>query len=260
MGDLASRVQVDIETGRPLKRRAYNIALAWTRRYYARVWRGDKPSLVQSVLRWVAYQTVFRHLLDKFGLRRLRFVITGGAPVSPDVLRLWNCWGVRVQEIYGMTEVGGLATVQMDGRPMPGVAGKALYGMQIRLDADGEILLRSPGVFRGYWRNDGASRDVVDADGWLHTGDIGVLLDDGNLKVVDRRSDLMETGDERVVPASDIEHRLKTSPYIKEAMLAGHQRPYLTVLIEIDSDAVAEWARSTGSSTRRSGAWSSPSP
>lgn len=240
----ASRVQVDIETGHRMKRLAYNAALSRARRYHEALWRDDKPGLISRIAHQVAYHGVFRHLLDKFGLRNLRFVITGGAPVSPDVLRLWNTWGVQVQEIYGMTEVGGLATVQMDGRPMPGVAGKPLYGMKVRLADDGEILLRSPGVFRGYWQNDGASRDVIDDDGWLRTGDIGELLEDGNLKVVDRRSDLMETQDGRLIPASDIEHRLKASPYIKEAMLAGHQKPYLTALLEIDTDAVAEWARS----------------
>jgi long-chain acyl-CoA synthetase len=239
----ASRAQVDIDTGRRLKRRAYELALRLARPAQEATWAEASPGAAATVGNWLAYHLVFRHLLDKFGLRRLRFVITGGAPVSPDILRLWNLWGVRVQEIYGMTEVGGLATVQMDGRPLPGVAGKPLYGMEIRLADDGEILLRSPGVFRGYWRNEGATRDVVDEDGWLHTGDIGELRPDGNLKVVDRRSDLLETADGRVVPASDIEHRLKRSPYIREAMLAGQGRLYLTALVEIDVDAVSEWAR-----------------
>jgi long-chain acyl-CoA synthetase len=239
----AARVQVDIDTGRALKRRAYLLALGMARLFYRTAWSGGKPSPLQRASRWIAYQGVFRFLLDKFGLRKLRFVITGGAPVSAEILRLWNCWGVQVQEIYGMTEVAGLATVQMDGRPMPGVAGKPLYGMEIRLDDDGEILLRSPGVFRGYWRKPEATSDTVDSDGWLHTGDIGRLLSDGNLTIVDRRSDLIETADGRIIPASDIEHRLKASPYIKEAMLAGHGREYITSLIEIDSEAVAQWAR-----------------
>ena len=240
----AARALVDIETGKRMKRVAYRAAMRMSEPYYKKLWSGGSPSPWLRFCKWFAYVTVFRHLLDKFGLGRTRFVITGGAPVSPDIIRLWNTWGVALQEIYGMTEVGGLATVQMDGRPMPGVAGRALYGMEVRLADDGEILLRSPGVFHGYWRKPEATSDVLDSEGWMHTGDIGRLMPDGNLKVVDRRGDLLETLDGRVIPASEIEHLVKRSPYVREAMLAGAQRPFLTVLIEIDSDAVSEWARS----------------
>jgi long-chain acyl-CoA synthetase len=239
----ASRALVDIDTGRRLKRFAYKIAFAISRRYYDSLWAGSMPGLLSRLGRFIAYWCVFEHLLNKYGLARTRFVMTGGAPVSPDLLRLWNTWGVGVQEIYGMTEVSGLATVQMDGKPMPGIAGKALYGMEVRLAADGEILLKSPGVFHGYWKKDGATRDVIDAEGWLHTGDIGRLLPDGNLKVVDRRSDLIETSDGRQIPASEIEHLLKGSPYIREAILTGDKKDFLTALIEIDVEAVTEWAR-----------------
>lgn len=239
----AARALVDIETGKLMKRRAYKAAMRLSGPYYRTLWSGEAPGRWDRFRRWLAYIAVFKHLLDKFGLGRTRFVITGGAPVSPDIIRLWNTWGVAVQEIYGMTEVGGLATVQMDGRPMPGVAGRALYGMEVRLADDGEILLRSPGVFHGYWGKPEATHDVLDADGWMHTGDIGRLLPDGNLKVVDRRGDLLETLDGRLIAASEIEHMVKRSPYVREAMLAGSQRPFLTVLIEIDSDAVSEWAR-----------------
>jgi long-chain acyl-CoA synthetase len=126
---------------------------------------------------------------------------------------------------------------------MPGVAGRALYGMEIELADDGEIRLRSPGVFKGYWRKPEATSDVLDPQGWLRTGDIGRLLPDGNLKVIDRRADLLEMLDGRVIPASEIEHMVKRSPYVREAMLAGSGREFLTVLIEIDSDATSEWAR-----------------
>lgn len=239
----SARALVDLETGRRLKRRSYELAIRMAGLYYRRVWDGKAPSFVGRIAREISYRLVFQFLLNKFGLARARFVITGGAPVSPDILRLWNTWGVAVQEIYGMTEVGGLATCQMDGRPMPGVAGKPIYGMQIRLGEDGEILLKSPGVFHGYWRKESATRDVLDEQGWLHTGDIGVIRADGNLKVVDRRSDLLETAEGRVIAASEIEHMLKRSPYVREAVLMGDQRAYLTTLIEIDVDAVTEWAR-----------------
>lgn len=239
----SARALVDLETGRRLKRMAYEVALRAAGWYYRPVWEGKAPSLLGRLGRLTSYWLVFHHLLNKFGLAQARFVITGGAPVSPDILRLWNTWGVAVQEIYGMTEVGGLATCQMDGRPMPGIAGKPIYGMSIRLGEDGEILLKSPGLFSGYWKNEDATRDVLDVDGWLHTGDIGTVGPDGNLKIVDRRSDLLETAEGRIVAASEIEHMLKRSPYIREAVLTGDQRAYLTTLIEIDVDAVTEWAR-----------------
>jgi long-chain acyl-CoA synthetase len=239
----AARAQVDIETGGKVKRFAYHRAMALSKGFYETLWAEEKPSLLMRFGRFLAFHGALKYLLNKYGFRRTRFVITGGAPVSPDVIRLWNTWGVEIQEIYGMTEVGGLATVQMDVFPRPGIAGKPLHGMDIRLGADGEIQLRSPGVFRGYWRKPDATAEAVDVEGFLHTGDIGRILPDGNLKIVDRRGDFIETADGIVVAASEIEHLIKRSPYVREAVLAGAARHHLTVLIEIDVDAVTEWAR-----------------
>lgn len=239
----ASQALVDIETGSAIKRTAYSLAMRARRGVLEAAWAARRPSLVHRITGAVAYQLVFRHLLNRFGLQQVRFVITGGAPVSPDVIRLWQMWGVRIMELYGMTESGGIATLQDDPTPRPGVAGRAIPAAEVRLADDGEILIRGAGVFGGYWNNPDATAETLDADGWLHTGDLGEFLDDGNLKMIDRKKDVLITALGQVVPASEIEHALKFGPYVRDAMLVGDGRAYLGALLEIDFENVAEWAR-----------------
>lgn len=239
----ASQALVDIETGSALKRAAYALAMRARRGLLEAAWAGRRPSPLHRATGGLAYHLVFRHLLNRFGFQKMRFVITGGAPVSPDVTRLWQMWGVRIMELYGMTECGGIATLQDDPTPRPGVAGRAIPAAEVRLADDGEILIRGDGVFHGYWNNPDATAETLDADGWLHTGDLGEFLEDGSLKMIDRKKDVLITALGQVVPASEIEHALKFGPYIRDAMLVGDGRTYLGALLEIDFENVAEWAR-----------------
>lgn len=242
----AARVLYDLEAGDRLKRAVYNLAMAVRRRLFRYIWADQTPPLWLQAASRLAHWAVFHHILNKFGFQNLRMVVTGGAPVSPEVVRLWQLWGVHIMEAYGMTECAALATVQADRIPRPGVAGRPAPGIELKLAPDGEILLRSPGVFQGYWQDPAATAEAVDGEGWLHTGDIGEFLPDGNLRVVDRKKDILITAHGQVVPTSEVEHVLKFSPYIRDAMLIGDGRAFLTALIEIDFDTVSEWARARG--------------
>jgi len=158
-------------------------------------------------------------------------------------MALWQVWGVNTVDIYGQTEEAGAIIAGQKGPfPEPGDVGEVAAGWEMRLAEDGEILIRGTAVFERYWDNDEATAQVKSADGWLRTGDVGVL-NGKRLRLVDRARDFIVTAGGKTVSPSFIENALRGSPYVAEAMAIGHARKYLTALIEIDFDAVAEWAR-----------------
>ena len=152
--------------------------------------------------------------------------------------------GVRINELYGMTENSAVATSNRRGRIKLGTVGEPHPGVEIELaEGTGEILTRHPGTFLGYWNKPDATADTLDADGWLHTGDVGEWIDGTHLKIVDRIKDIIITAGGKNISPSELENSLKASPFIREAIVIGDQRPYLTVLIGVEEDTVGEWAR-----------------
>jgi long-chain acyl-CoA synthetase len=194
---------------------------------------------VVAALGWVL---LFRSLRQKLGLGRVRVALSGAAPIAPQVLAFFWSLGVNVREGYGQTEGTALATGMPGDDVRIGTVGCALPGVELRIADDGEILVRGPGVFLGYFRNEEATRETVDAEGWLHTGDVGELDDDGYLTITDRKKDIIITAGGKNISPSEIENRLKVSPYIREAIVIGDRRKYLTALIGIESDTVGDWA------------------
>jgi long-chain acyl-CoA synthetase len=187
---------------------------------------------------------VFRPLLEKLGLDRLELLVSGGAPLSDDTMAIWQIWGVNTMQLYGQTETaGGIITGQRGWMPRPGGVGDTPPGCEVRLAASGEILVRMPDLFEGYWGQPDATREVKDADGWLHTGDAGAWVD-GKLRLVDRVRDFIVTSGGKTISPSYVENLLRASHYVAEVMVIGHGMKYLTALVEIDFDAVSDWARS----------------
>ncbi|WP_232680114.1 long-chain fatty acid--CoA ligase [Nocardioides sp. R-C-SC26] len=230
------------------------------KRTYARFWlrRADKigevlvrtggshtpASRAVYLVGWVLF---FRALQTRLGLRRVRHAMCGAAPVSPEVLRFFMGIGVPVHEVYGMTENAALATGNRPGRVRLGTVGEALPGVELRLDEEtGEVLTRHPGVFAGYWRDDEATARTVDSDGWLHTGDVGAWVEGTYLAITDRMKDIIITSGGKNIAPSEIENALKASPFIKEAIVIGDGRKYLTALIGIELDTVGDWAQRKG--------------
>jgi len=185
---------------------------------------------------------LYRSLRQKLGMSRIRVPLSGAAPIAPQVLEFFWSIGVPVREGYGQTENTALCTYTPDDDVRIGTVGKALPGVELRIAPDGEILTRSAGVFTGYFKNPEATAETVDADGWLHTGDVGVLDDDGYLTITDRKKDIIITAGGKNISPSEIENLLKVSPYVREAVVIGDRRKYLTALIGIEHDTVGDWA------------------
>ena len=199
-----------------------------------------------TLVRALCWLLCFRQLRRKLGLSRLATAISGAAPISPQVLEWFWAIGVEVREGYGQTEGTAVATFTPEGGAKLGSVGVALPGTELRIAADGEILLRSDAVFKGYLHDEQATAQTVDADGWLHTGDVGTLDDDGYLRITDRKKDIIITAGGKNISPSEIENRLKVSPFVREAVVVGDKRKYLVALIGIELDTVGAWAARKG--------------
>jgi long-chain acyl-CoA synthetase len=238
----ASHVLVSVLNSSRLKRAAYDAAMWIAREHVRRRWNDST-----TVVREAGYRTlqalIFRPILNKLGFDRLELVVSGGAGLPAETAALWHMYGVNVVEMYGQTEdAGGIISGQRGPFPRPGNVGTPVEGLEVSLAEDGEILVRGPDLFDRYWRADEATREVKRADGWLRTGDVGEWQG-GNLRLIDRARDFLVTAGGKTISPSLIENALRASPYIAEAVVFGHGRKYLTAVVEIDFDTVADWAR-----------------
>ena len=192
----------------------------------------------------IGYPMMYRALKDRIGMRKCRYAASGAAPVSPEVLRFFMGIGVPMHEVYGMTENTAVATANRPGRVKLGTVGEPHPGLEVKIDENtGEIMTRHAGVFVGYWNDPEATARALDGDGWLHTGDVGEWVDGTHVKITDRLKDVIITAGGKNISPSEIENALKESPFIKEAVIIGDRRPYLTALIGIEPDSVGEWAQ-----------------
>jgi long-chain acyl-CoA synthetase len=239
---LAAQIVVQANNSSPLKRLAFNRATAFGRRHIKRRWAGTaRGAAALAHAAWSA--AVFRPVLAKVGFDKLELVVSGGAPLPAETMATWHMLGVNVCEMYGQTETaGGIIAGQRGPFPRPGEVGTVPEGFEARLADDGEILVRSPDLFEGYWMSPEASEAVLGADGWMRTGDVGEWRD-GALRLIDRARDFLVTSGGKTVSPSFIESALRASPYLAEAVVFGHARKYLVALIEIDFETVADWAR-----------------
>jgi long-chain acyl-CoA synthetase len=238
----ASRALVAVQSASRPKRLVYDWAMRVGRRHVRAHWEGRAGGtgrLAYALARAVA----FRPLLNKLGFDALELVISGGAPLPPETMALWQIWGVNVCEIYGQTEeAGAIITGQRERFPRPGDVGTLGPGWELKLADSGEILIRGEHVFESYWGNEAATREVRAEDGWLHTGDVGEWKD-GRLRLIDRARDFIVTAGGKTLAPASIENALRASPYVAEVAVFGQARKYLTALVEIDYDTVADWAR-----------------
>jgi long-chain acyl-CoA synthetase len=204
---------------------------------------GGRPTPKTRLLLALGDVFLFRALKDRIGLRKCRYAASGAAPIAPEVLKWFMGIGVPMHEVYGMTENTAVATGNRPGRIKLGTVGEPYPTVELKIDEQtGEILTRHPGVFAGYWQNEEATRATIDPDGWLHTGDVGEWVDGTHVKITDRLKDIIITAGGKNISPSEIENSLKTSPYIKEAVVIGDRRPYLVALIGIELDTVGDWA------------------
>jgi long-chain acyl-CoA synthetase len=221
---------------------AYGWAMAVGTRVAERRIAGRPPSLTQRLLYRLADFLVLDNVRRSLGLHHTRGAATGAAPIAPELIKWFRAVGVDLREVYGQTENSGLATAMPVQRIKLGTVGVARPDTEVRISPEGEILLRGPHVFLGYYRNPEKTGQTV-VDGWLHTGDVGVLDEDGFLTITDRMKDIIITAGGKNITPSAIENQLKFSPFISDAVVIGDRRKYLSCLVMIDHETVAQFAQ-----------------
>ncbi len=239
--DLASKIRVKIADSGWVKRKLFYLG---ERIGGAVVDRESKKEPVPATLRIlhkIFSKIVYQPLLDRVGCAQIRAAITGGHPISPDVIRFFRAKGLNLKHAYGLTEGGGVFQVQPDKEVKPETVGKPLPRTEIKIAEDQEVLVKTPSCFVGYYQDPEATQKAL-RNGWLHTGDAGYIDDDGHLLIIGRKEEIMRTKGGDAISADFIETRLKFSPYIKEAVVWGEGRDYITGFINIDFGNVGSWA------------------
>ncbi len=208
-----------------------------------KVANGGRHTAKSRLMHWLFYPLVFRALQERIGLRHCRRATSGAAPIAPEVLEFFMGIGIDVFELYGMTENSAVATCNYPGRLKLGTVGEPYPGTGLRIDEEtGEVQSKHPGVFKGYWNKPEQTAETFTEDGWLRTGDVAEWVDGTHVKIVDRMKDIIITSGGKNISPSEIENSLKASPMIKEAMVIGDQRKYLTALFGFELETVGNWA------------------
>jgi long-chain acyl-CoA synthetase len=221
----------------------YRNALAIGNRVTEYKLQGDTPPLSLRLANSAAYYLVFRNIRRMLGLDRCRLAFTGAAPIAPDLIRWYLALGIDMREVYGQTENCGVATVMPPDRIKLGSVGKAAPWGEVAISPQGEILIKGDFLFMGYLNQPEKTAETIDAKGWLHTGDVGSIDNEGFVRITDRMKDIIITSGGKNITPSEIENQLKFSPYVSDAVVIGDKRPYLTCLLMIDQENVEKYAQ-----------------
>jgi long-chain acyl-CoA synthetase len=242
---IQSDIWVKIEESYPINRIFYKTMLGWgLEAADYRLQSKPMPSAVK-IKAWLAENLMFKQIKDGRGFLRLRRAYTGGAALGPDVFRFYHALGINLKQIYGQTEIIGIAYVHRDGDVRFDTVGLPIPGTELKLSDNGEILSRSEAVCKGYYKRPEDTATLLEG-GWLHSGDAGYLTPEGHLVVIDRVSDVMHTKLGELFSPQYLENRLKFSPYIKEAVIYGDHLDYIAAFINIDVATVGNWAENRG--------------
>jgi long-chain acyl-CoA synthetase len=239
--DLASTIRVKMDDAGFVKRKLFELSEKIGGYVADLEYQNINVPFHVKLLRGLASLIIFHPLLDRIGCARLKSAYTGGHPISPDVIRFFRSMGLNLKQCYGLTEAGGIFQVQPDGEVKAETVGRPLPRTEVMISEDQEVLLASGSVFRGYY-NDFEATESAFSRGWLKTGDAGYLDEDGHLVIIGRKEEIIRNKDGNAFSPDFIETRLKFSPYIKEAVIFGESRPYITALINIDMGNVGNWA------------------
>ena len=239
--DLASRIRVKMDDAGWIKRRSFAAAQRIGQRVVSLESEKEPVPPGLKLLKALAMRVVSRPLLDRIGCLELRIAFTGGHPISPDVIKFFRANGLNLKQCYGLTETCGIFQVQPDDEVKPETVGVSLPGTRVKITEDQEVLVWSESIFAGYYENPEATAAAL-KDGWFHTGDAGYFDGDGHLLIIGRKEDIMRTREGEAFSPDFIETRLKFSPFIKEAVIWGEGRPFLTAFVNIDFGNVGNWA------------------
>jgi long-chain acyl-CoA synthetase len=244
--NLLTSVQIKAADASPLKRKMFEIFRDLALRAELRRSEGKAlPPLTRLGLR-LGEVLVYRPVRDQLGLARVRWAYTGGAPLGPDAFHFFRSFGINLKQIYGATELCGVAALQRDGEVDPNTVGRMCRGIEVRIAANGEVLVRSPGAFKGYYKEPDETHQALTEDGWLRTGDAGFVDPRGHLAIIDRAKDVGKLGDGAPFAPQFLENKLKFSPFINEAVAFGDGRAFVAAMIAINLETVGKWAEQRG--------------
>jgi long-chain acyl-CoA synthetase len=242
---IRSQIWLKIDESYWFNRALYNYFIKVGEQAAAYRMQGKSMPPLLAFKAWLGRQMMFRPLINQIGLLRLRRAYTGGAALGPELFTFYQAIGVNLKQIYGQTEITGIAYMHRDGDIRSDTVGKPLPETEFKISETGEILSRSPSVTAGYYKLDDKTEELLEG-GWLHSGDAGYIDDNGHLVVIDRVSDVMHNAEGEMFSPMFLENRLKFSPYIKEAVIFGDKQPYVSALINIDPIVVGKWAEDRG--------------
>tara|TARA_Y100000588_G_scaffold98790_1_gene107369 strand:+ start:252 stop:2108 length:1857 start_codon:yes stop_codon:yes gene_type:complete len=237
-----SNVAIKLKEGTQLGRWAYDYALNVGVKRADYLKRGENIPVNVKAQFYVADKLVFKNIRRLLGIDKCRWLSTAAAPIAPDLIDWYWAIGKPMYEVYGQTECTGIATANFTEDFRIGSVGKAAEGVEVVLSEDDEILIRGPGVIKGYWNKPEKTAETIQ-QGWLHTGDVGRIDDDGFVYIIDRMKDIIITAGGKNITPSEIENQLKFSPYVTDAVVVGDKRPYLTCLVMIDDENVTKYAQ-----------------
>jgi len=244
--NMLTLMQIKGNDASPLKRRIFGFFRDLAERCELKRTDGRGLSLGDRLGLALGEVLVYGPVRDQLGLRKARWCYTGGAPLGPDTYRFFRSFGINLKQVYGATEASALIACQPDAEANPNTVGRPIPKVDIKIDDRGEVLLKGPNVFRGYFKQDEVTRDTMTADGWLKTGDAGFFDKQGHLVIIDRAKDVGKLTDGSAFAPQFIENKLKFSPFIREAVAFGDQRPFVVTMIAIDMQTAGTWAEKQG--------------
>jgi long-chain acyl-CoA synthetase len=240
-----ARINEKVSADPPLRQKVFHWAIGVGRQWFKHRVEGTHPGPLLGIQFGLAEALVFSKVKERVG-GRLRVFVSGGAPLAKEIAEFFGAAGLLILEGYGLTETSPVITVNRPERPRPGSVGLPLEDVEVKIAEDGEILTRGPHVMKGYFGKPEATAEAIDAEGWFHTGDIGVISADGFLTITDRKKDIIVTSGGKNVAPQPIENSLKTNKYFGEIVMIGNKRNFPTALVVPNFETLEKWAREHG--------------
>jgi long-chain acyl-CoA synthetase len=239
---LLTQVSVRMDDASAAKRAMYRYFMDLARRVGERIMEGKPVPLGERLLYALGNLLVYGPLRNVLGMSRVRIAYTGGEAIGPDLFVFYRSIGVNLKQLYGSTETSVFVCIQPNDKVKPDTVGPAVAGVELKFTPERELLIRSPGLFKEYYKNVEATLQAKDSDGWFHTGDAGYIDADGHLKIIDRAKDVGKLADGTLFAPKYLENKLKFFPYIKEAVCFGHRREKVCAFVNIEMQAMGNWA------------------
>jgi long-chain acyl-CoA synthetase len=243
---LLTQVSIRMEDASRLKRAMYRYFMGVAQRVGGGILEGRPVGLAERLLYRIGDILVYGPLRNVLGMSRVRIAYTAGEAIGPDLFRFYRSIGINLKQLYGSTETSVFVCIQPDGQVKPDTVGPAVKGVELRFTPERELLIRSPGLFKEYYKNPQATAEAKDAQGWFHTGDAGYVDADGHLKIIDRVKDVGQLASGTMFAPKYLENKLKFFPYVKEAVAFGQGRDRVCAFVNMDMEAVGNWAEKRG--------------